>query len=222
MVLHSICRGVRFHTGEAISNKEEETLINGVFTIWVKHFGPMKELYFDGEGGLNTPRAQAQLRRHGIEPKPRAPGQHIRLIDRRSALVRVTMHTTEEQAKREGLEISFDVLWASSVFAGNALITVGDSTPYQAVFGRQPGMLPALEMPDYPEGESADGRKEARVREISIGNFAQATALQKVVRASQSKSSASGQGLYAPGDLIDYFRPTKSKDSSGWRGPILV
>ena len=45
------------------------------------------------------------------------------------------MHITEEQAKREGIELTFNRLFAVSSFAGNALTTVGQATPYQAMGG---------------------------------------------------------------------------------------
>ena len=74
------------------------------------------------------------------------------------------MHIAEEQAKREGVDITFDRLFAACTFAGNALTTVGQATPYQVVYGRQPPMLPELDIPEFESGDSSDGRKEARVR----------------------------------------------------------
>ncbi len=64
------------------------------------------------------------------------------------------------------------MLLALSVFAGNALTTVGTGTPYQAVYGRQPSMLPLLEVEAVRTGDSNAGRVEARVREITISSMA--------------------------------------------------
>ena len=78
------------------------------------------------------------------------------------------MHTTEDQCVREGLQISVHMLVVLSVFAGNALTTVGTGTPYQAVYGRQPFMLLPLEGEAVHTGDSNEGRVEARVQEITI------------------------------------------------------
>ena len=61
--------------------------------------------------------------------------------------------------EREGVEVSFTQLLSISIFVGNAMTTVGNATPYQVVYGRQPWMLPDIDAPDWPDGESADGRK---------------------------------------------------------------
>ena len=58
------------------------------------------------------------------------------------------MHTTEEQMEREGIVVVFDSLLAHSIFGGNGLAHVGGVTPYNVVFGRQPSMLPPLEIED--------------------------------------------------------------------------
>ena len=61
------------------------------------------------------------------------------------------MHIAEDQAQREGVDITFPMLFSSCVFAGNALTTVGQATPYQCVYGRQPPMLPDIEMPGFEQ-----------------------------------------------------------------------
>ena len=65
----------------------------------------------------------AYLKRKGIQVKPRAPGQHAQIVERRRALLRHSMHCTEDQLKLEGIDITFKQLLAESVFAGNALIS---------------------------------------------------------------------------------------------------
>ena len=86
-----------------------------------------------------------------------------RFIERRGAILRHTMHCVEEQASREGLLIANVMLLSSSVFAGNAFISVGGSTPYQALYGRQPAMLPPLPDSDNIDlsGETPGGRVQA-------------------------------------------------------------
>ena len=55
-------RGSRFHAGRRLDDKEEATLLYGLFMIWIATQGAPKRLYFDGEGGLNTERVKSAPR----------------------------------------------------------------------------------------------------------------------------------------------------------------
>jgi hypothetical protein len=187
--------------------------------------GPMQQLICDGELGLMSPSAQSRLRRLGIEPKLRAPGQHARFIERRGALLRLSMHCIEAQLTREGVDSSIDAVLSEAVFAGNALIHVGGVTPYQCVYGRSPAMLPPLpeeNMTDASEelGSLAE-RSRQHIRTAALEAMIQATSLARTSRALRSKTVAATQISYNPGDLVDYHRPSP-KDISGWHGPAEV
>jgi hypothetical protein len=134
------------------------------------------------------------------------------------------MHLTEDQCKREGIPITIKMLVAQSLFVLNAMTTVGESTPYNAVLGRQPAILPPLADPTAADGagDSADGRREARIREIAVNSMTQASAMARVSRANSAKSSSSTQGKYQSGDLVDYRRQLDGKDVSPWHGPVPV
>ena len=54
--------------------------------------------------------------RRGVTIDIRAPRQHARFIERRGAILRHSMHTTEEQMQREGLTVTFDTLLANAIF----------------------------------------------------------------------------------------------------------
>ena len=103
-------------------------------------------------------------------PQIRAPEQHARYVERHGALLRRAMHLTQAQCEREGVAITIKTLLAQCIFVCNALTSVGGVTPYQAVLGRQPAILPPLADTDAPEtaGDSLDGRREARIREIAV------------------------------------------------------
>ena len=65
--------------------------------------------------------------------------------------------------------------------------------------------------------------REQRIRQVSIEAITQATAVAKTNRALRAKTAPDGARLYAPGDLIDYHRPTATKDDhGGWNGPYPV
>ena len=83
-------------------------------------------------------------------------------------------------------------------------------------------MLPPLQDANQTTGDSADGRVEARIREITISGMVQATAMARVSRTLSSKSQSSTAGLYRPGDLVDYHRRQGPKDEPNWHGPVPV
>ena len=194
-------------------------MIEAVDTTWAQTHGPFKFLVIDGECGLNSAEAKSTLKSQGIEVRPRAPQQHVRTIDRRTRILRNSMHTAEEQLVNEGIKVTFKQLLAHSTFAGNALISYGGATPYNARFGRQPAMLPDLHT--FPETETA--RSSQRIREVALQKIIEATAIERVKRAEKTITTTPGEVLdFKPGDAVEFYRATGSKDKSGWSGPAHV
>ena len=225
VIFHLICCCTRWHSAIRVVSKNESELFDALHKSWLTAHGPMQQLICDGELGLMSPSAQSRLRRLGIEPKLRAPGQHARFIERRGALLRLSMHCIEAQLTREGVDSSIDAVLSEAVFAGNALIHVGGVTPYQCVYGRSPAMLPPLpeeNMTDASEelGSLAE-RSRQHIRTAALEAMIQATSLARTSRALRSKTVAATQISYNPGDLVDYHRPSP-KDISGWHGPAEV
>ena len=216
MLFHLVDSCTRFHAGEVIDSKTEDTLLQALWTAWIGHHGPMEELVIDGEGGLNTERARAKLRLEGIKLTTRAPGQHASTAERAGQLIRLVIHLMIEQMVKEGIKLPIKMVACHAFFVLNAIFGKNGHTSYQAVYGRQPPMLPPIEA--HCGVDSADGRQEQRVRQIAINSITQASALAQTRNALAGKSSHSGHALYEPGDYVDYHRPTGDKDKSGWRG----
>ena len=225
IVCHFICRATRWHAGCAIPSKEGEVLYESLQTAWVGLHGPMTQLIADGETGLWREDVANRIRRQGIELKLRSPQQHARYIERRGAILRVSLHVMETQLEREGLVYSFPALLAEAIFAGNSLVHVGGVTPYNAVYGRQPAMLPPLETPDLPnreEASEAGERQRAYIREAAVQAMVQATSLARLSRAAHARTAPDSTREFQVGDLVDIFRKPTSKDASGWSGPYRV
>ncbi|CAE7353799.1 RE1 [Symbiodinium sp. CCMP2592] len=225
IVLHLICRATRWHGGCVVQSKQGEELFEALQTAWIGIHGPMETLVSDGESGLWREEIAGRLKRQGVNLKPRAPQQHARFIERRGAVLRVTMHVMQEQLDREGLVYTFPSLLAEAIFAGNALTHVGGSTPYQAVYGRQPAMLPALDAPDHQDHESisaAGDRQRASIRHAALQAMIQATSLARLNRAAHTRTSPDSTREYQAEDLVDVYRKPTSKDASGWVGPYRV
>ena len=222
IIWHGICRASRWHATREIQSKEAKSILEAFFEAWVAFLGPPRQMYMDGESSINTDESKAELKSAGTELVVRAPSQHCRYIERRGAILRATMHSVETQRIRENRETPFGILLSESTFAGNALTTVGQSTPYQVIMGRQPAMLP--ELPEEGETQQQDGsttdEQRQKVRELALQSMIQHTATAKIHRSMRTPTS--GYPEYKPGDLVDYHRPSNNKDTSGWHGPVPV
>ena len=78
------------------------------------------------------------------------------------------------------------------IFCGNALLSVNGSTPYNAVYGRVPQMLPDM---NTPIDDAAPGtmRHVHRTREISVQAMVEGTAQASVKIALSTKTRPAGQ-----------------------------
>ena len=59
IVFHLIDRCARWHAAEVIPNKQEDTLVEALDSMWVGIHGPMAELILDGEWGYGGNRSFA-------------------------------------------------------------------------------------------------------------------------------------------------------------------
>ena len=227
-IWHMIDRADRWHAAELLANsidevgfKTTERLCAAIQRCWLQTLGPFKYLIVDGESGLSSPLAKPFFDRQGITVRTRAPAQHARMIERRGAVLRHSMHTAEEQMAREGLPVTMPALLAECVFAGNALTNVGGVTPYNARFGKQPRILPDLLA--LPDDSAGPGRNAHRIREIAVQRIVEATATARLNRSMATRTTPSGQALaFNPGELVDFYSPPDTKDRPGWKGPAVV
>ena len=208
--------------------------------IWIGIFGPPKELLVDGEGGISlSDYTRTRLGRYGIKLHIRAKDQHARYAERRGALLRDAIHRIHSQLKEEGIVLPFTSVLSEATFSGNALITVGGSTPYNAVMGRMPSMLPGIEhirSPDFGDDEpggqgseyadlSSEGKKKKgsstlehthRLREIAIQEMTEASARARLGRALNTRSTPAAQKMNLQvGDDVDFYKSPIAKDIPG-------
>ena len=101
-------------------------------------------MHLNDDIGLNSEEAKAFFKRRGINTHIRAQGPDTKIMDRQSAITRAGLHFAETQLSKEGITATFKVLLQEQLFAENSMMTVGNRTAYQAVFGRQPPMLSAI------------------------------------------------------------------------------
>ena len=226
IIFHMIDRCTRWHAAKLITDKKEETLTQAIDELWVSTHGAMKELILDGESGIAKSEYTNQyLARKGIHLHVRGKDQHARFIERRGALLRDQIHRVEGQLKEEGIEMPFHSILAESVFSGNALLSINGSSPYNAVYGRVPQILPGIDQvrPPGDDREPATFRHAQRLREVSVQAIVEGSARARLGRTTNTRTTASSSTLNLQvGEEIDFIRQPGTKDTSGWYGPATV
>ena len=228
VIFHCIDRCTRWHATMLLPNDHPtcEQCEEALQRTWLSSHGPMKEFIVDGESAIaRAMHMAAFFDRNSISFKLRAPHQHARFIERRGALLKETLRRIDTQLESEGLsDVPFISRLAEATYAGNALIAVNGSTPYNAVYGRVPNLLP--DMVAHPEStEVIEGplRYSHRLREVAIQKMVEGTAAARVGRALQTRTLPTVQpGEYKVGDLVDFHRPAARKDLPEWNGPATL
>ena len=178
-----------------LQDKEGPSLISALDS-WVSIHGPMKRLITDSETGLYRDKVtQESLKRRGIHHEARARGQQIGTVDRRIALHREHIHKVVDQLKVEMTTETFGHVLSDSTFAGNCLLSINGMTPYMAVYGRVPCMLPPIDIPDANNEGALPGtiRYTMRIREIAIETMVRCTARVRADRALSTRTLSTGQ-----------------------------
>ena len=227
IILHMVDRATRWHAALEVQGRTMEHLIAGIDACWVGLHGPMKEFIMDGETAIAQGwESRDYFTRKGITVHIRAPQQHARFIERRGALLREHIHRIDSQLRTEGIpkgDIPFPQRLSESVFAGNALLSINATTPYNSIYGRVPNILPDInKVPTAHESVSGAIRHADRLREISIQTMVERTAQERVNRALATRSQTAAQHRFKEGDFVDYFRPPTQKDMTGWTGPAKI
>ena len=226
VIFHMIDRCTRWHATKEVPSKHTDPMLQAIAEVWVAIHGPPKEIICDGESACKTLDASVYFDRLGIKFIVRAPNQHARFIERRGALLRDVLHKIDSQLQAEGLTgIPFAQRLSEATFAGNALVSVNGSTPYNALYGRVPHLLPDLQAhignPDTDRPDAVRGSH--RLREIAVQQMVEGTARARVGRALGTKTINPAQmDGYQLGDQVEFFRKPGSKDASGWCGPATI
>ena len=224
IIFNLVDRCTRWHHTKHVEGKTEGDCI-GAVDSWVSIFGPMKELVVDGETAITQGTAfKAYANRKGIEIKERAPGQHARIVERRGALLRDALHRMDSQLEIEGIQVPFGERLSECTYSGNALVSVNGATPYNAVLGRTPHMLPDLEIIDE-SGQLCPitNRQTDRVREIAVQAIMSGTAKARLNTAWNTRTLPAGEHQdLKVGDEVDFNRPQGQQDISRWIGPATV
>ena len=229
IIAHCIDTCTRWSCAEAVNSKHAQTLLSAISNMWLKTFGPMDVLTLDNESGMKTDAAGDWASANRVELKYKAPRQKAWIVERHNAIVRETLQKTESQLVRDNIKLPFVQILAIVMFMKNALTVINTSTPYQAVLGRQPAMLPPLEgghvqeYDDETQGPNSELRHQAKVRELAAINMIEVLAKWRIQRASKSRTrGAMNLKEINQGDIVDLWIKPEKKGVEGWRGPGQV
>ena len=146
IVCHMVDRCTRWHASIEVDGKLMENLIPAIDKIWVGLHGPPKELIVDGETAIVRHwESHIYFDQKGIKVHMRAPNQHARFIERRGSILRDMLHRMDSQLASESISnIPFAQRLSEMTFAMNALLSIDGTSPYNAVYGRVPHLLPDI------------------------------------------------------------------------------
>ena len=110
----------------------------------------------------------------------------------------------------EGISVNFEHVLADAVFSKNALLSIGEGTPYVALLGRVPPILPQLEhitgTAQLMDETGCEGSRNVhRLREISVSSMIAALAERRLTMINK----------------VEIYRKT-TKDRPAWVGPAEV
>ena len=216
-------RGVRWTSTAVIPDKSTATLLTALDQVLISIFGPPQVLIFDGETGLNDDESTEWFQLRGVTKRTSAPNQHTRIVDRKISVLRDAPHKLFTQLHEEGVQVPFSRGVSEATFAINALTSINGLSPYNAVLGRTPSILPneANVMGDTDSGPMS--RHCFRLREVAVQAIAEGSAQERMKRAMNSQTRPSGEQLeFELGSAVDYWRQPLNKETSGWRGPAKV
>lgn len=153
-------------------------------------------------------------------------GQGLGIADRRVQILRASIRKIATQLSAEGLPMPFQRVLAEATFVINATSTVSGASPYTAVFGRSPALLPELgprEIINDDRNADCPVAGSAQAREIAVQTIAEESARQRLRTAIKTPTRPAGEELECKvGDSVEYYREPTNRDLSGWRGPATI
>ena len=216
-------RGVRWTAVAPIPNRSTSTILSALDKVWMAVFGPMQILIFDGEHALDDEESTMYFQMKGVTKRTAAPHQHTRIVDRKIAVLRDSLHKMVTQLDEEGLQLPLERIVCDCVYALNALTSINGRSPYEAVLGRTPALLPSDDMLLSDGVPDIFSRHTHRLREIAVQAIAEGTARERIKRATHTQTKPAGlEFQFELGQSVDYWREPQHKEASGWRGPAVI
>lgn len=145
-VIHLIDNCTRSSAIAALNNKDNNSSLEIISKHWINIFGAMEALILDVEAGVKKGwdvddwAMQSQAR---TNYKP--PRRQDWPIERHIDTTQTGPMRIDTQMRTDNLVAACNSALALVTFMHHALTCINGRTPYQALFGRQPHILPPLE-----------------------------------------------------------------------------
>merc|ERR1711884_537346 len=181
-----------------------------------------------GERAMVSNEASQWASRNQLQLVQRAKHKKAWVAERHNEILRHALHKTQTQLAAEGISIKFSFVLADATYAKNALLTIGEGTPYIALYGRVPPLLPQIEhivgTAHLNDETGIEGSRHIhRLREVTVASMVETLAAHRLSLINESGPTPLPGELLAlrPGDQVEIFRQT-SKDRPSWIGPAEV
>ena len=218
IILHLIDHLSRFSAATLIPSKKPEVVIDAIFDIWIKVFGPPKKYFSDNGGEFNNSEFRDLCEAMNIVIKTtaaEAPWSNG-LCERHNAVLAEMLNKTMSEGK-----FSLKVALNWSIHAKNSLCNVHGFSPFQLAIGYTPALpsvlnnkLPALEERTVSEYLEKNLRAMASARKA----FVEAENSERIRRALRHNIRPSSNNKYYTGDQVFF----KRNDVRKWQGPGTV
>ena len=179
VVLHVIDESIRWSSADTMQGKTSEDVLEVFYHEWIRIFGAPGLVITDQEKAFKSDAGVTFCQRHSTNFRFTAIRQHPQIISKHPGLLRQLMNRIRIQCEQEGVPSTFRLRLGEATFAKNAMLEIGGDTPYRALLGRTPRVLPGFERLTISAGEDGGStpapdtvrestRGANRVREIAI------------------------------------------------------
>ena len=128
-----------------IPDKTPESIIDALTTHWLQLHGKPELMIWDGERAMISGYALQWASQCTFQLTSRAKHSKAWVAERRKEILRNALHKCQTQLAIEGHDIKCSHVLADGVISKNALLSIDEGTPYVALYGRVPSLLPQIE-----------------------------------------------------------------------------
>ena len=218
LILHLIDHVSRYSAAAVLNSKKPKEIIEKIFDIWIRTFGPPKKFFSDNGGEFNNEQFRSMCEAMNITVKTTAAESPWSngLCERHNAIMADMLTKTYAEGK---CSLKLALNWA--IHAKNSLANVHGFAPYQLAIGYTPSLPsvmvskpPALEDPSTSEVLVNNLKAMAAARKA----FIESENSEKIRRALRHNIRPSSSNKFVTGDIVYY----KRNDSKKWKGPGTV
>ena len=145
IILHISDERIRWPVAIDRPDKTRDEFIDAITTHWLQLYGKPELMIWDGERALVILEASQWASHSQFQLIQRIKHRKPWDVERHNEILRHSLQTCQTQLVVEGLGVKCRHALADAVYSKHALLSIGERTPYVALLGRVPLLLPQLE-----------------------------------------------------------------------------